>query len=335
MSKYASIVFNRSGYDPFIDYLKAFSIVFVLLAHSLSSSFQDKSLFYVWGDMQVPMFVLIQTFHAYKAGIQPNIKATYIFKRIVLPFLAIQLFLISVLLVVSSQSPAAILSQMYKGGGLGPGTYYVWIYLQLAILLPLIWKWINSTNKNIQLLFFVVFSIGVEVLFSYVNMPDYIYRLLATRYVFLIYLAYQLWVVDNIIINFKTIAISIISIIAVLFFAYSNYNLEPLFYNTGWAYHRWICYYYVSTLLVFLFWKVYHFIRENKKINSMVVFVGKCSYEIFLVQMIVFALYPISLLQYICPDFRDLTFVLSSIVVSIIGGGIFKTVFVDKLILKK
>ena len=89
-----AISFNKTGYDPFIDFLKAYSIICVVIAHILPAEFYKYILFQVWGDMQVPMFVLIQVFHAYKKGLKPQLNWSILFKRICLPFAAIQAFII-------------------------------------------------------------------------------------------------------------------------------------------------------------------------------------------------------------------------------------------------
>ena len=85
-----AISFNKTGYDPFIDFLKAYSIICVVVAHILPANFYKYILFQVWGDMQVPMFVLIQVFHAYKKGIKPKLNWESLFKRIFIPFVAVQ-----------------------------------------------------------------------------------------------------------------------------------------------------------------------------------------------------------------------------------------------------
>ena len=62
------VVFKRSGYDSFIDFLKGICILLVLLDHSLSL-IKEYSLFAIWGRPAVPIFLLIQVFHAYKRGV--------------------------------------------------------------------------------------------------------------------------------------------------------------------------------------------------------------------------------------------------------------------------
>lgn len=85
-----ALTFNKTGYDPFIDFLKAYSIICVVIAHILPAELYKYILFQVWGDMQVPMFVLIQIFHAYKKGAQPKLNWASLLRRICLPFIAAQ-----------------------------------------------------------------------------------------------------------------------------------------------------------------------------------------------------------------------------------------------------
>lgn len=58
---------NRTGYDPFIDYLKWVAILFVVLPHALPMHKEIASC--LWIDQAVPLFLMIQVFHAYKQRI--------------------------------------------------------------------------------------------------------------------------------------------------------------------------------------------------------------------------------------------------------------------------
>jgi peptidoglycan/LPS O-acetylase OafA/YrhL len=122
-------------------------------------------------------------------------------------------------------------------------------------------------------------------------LPDQIHRLLAIRYLFLIYLGW-IWVKKGIVINIFTITLSFLSVISIVYFAYFNCNNEPIFYTTNWSYHRWPCYFYVSTLLSFLLILIYQRISKFSFINRATIFLARCSYEIFLIQMAVIALIP-------------------------------------------
>ena len=113
-----TISFNKTGYDPFIDFLKAYAIICVIIAHIFPVKFWDYCLFRVWGDMQVPMFVLIQVFHAYKKGAAPIIKWYSLLKRIVLPFMVIQGFILLYRFLSESGDVHNLLITSMIGGGM-------------------------------------------------------------------------------------------------------------------------------------------------------------------------------------------------------------------------
>ena len=122
------LIFNKTGYDPFIDFLKAYSIICVVIAHILPVHFYKYALFEVWGDMQVPMFVLIQVFHAYKKELKPILNWQKLLKRILLPFVAVQTIIIGFKAITGG---GVLWTRFLVSGGFGPGSYYIWIYLFL------------------------------------------------------------------------------------------------------------------------------------------------------------------------------------------------------------
>jgi len=77
---------------------------------------------------------------------------------------------------------------------------------------------------------------------------------------------------------------------------YSTGSLKPFLHDTPWRTFHWVCYFYTAFLLPWLIWKVYD--RIPYRIRLLIGEIGKSSYEIFLVQMVVFTLYPYSLLSF-------------------------------------
>lgn len=86
-----TVQLKKTGYDPFITFMKGYAILCVLLAHALPNP--DATGYALWGGMQVPLFLLIQVFHAFKKD--PYFSFTKLMKRAVMPFLLIQLVLIA------------------------------------------------------------------------------------------------------------------------------------------------------------------------------------------------------------------------------------------------
>ena len=111
------------------------------------------------------------------------------------------------------------------------------------------------------------------------------------RYTFLILLALD-WINNGFKIDFKRIVLSVIGLVSILIFHYTNINMEPIFNNNAWHDFHWICYFWVAYALTWLIGCVYSKIQETKFVKKIIIPAGGGSYEIFLVQMAVFALFP-------------------------------------------
>ena len=276
--------FNKTGYDPFIDFIKAYAIICVLIGHTLPVTGMGYGL---WAGMQVPLFILVQTFHYYKKE-DSKLNITKLFQRIILPFIVIGLLEFGVLCILNGGGDNLALEGIKNGGGYGPGSYFPLIYIQIALLLPCFRGLFNRFSSNQLLCLFLLIAEGLEILCSLLQLPDWIYRLLAIRYVFLIYLGWE-WVRDGIKLNWKMIALSVLSALTIIYFedvsSFFHINNEPWFFNTAWKFHRWPCYYYCANGLVYLLYMVWRRIKNNAIIWKGVKILAKSSYEIFLVQM--------------------------------------------------
>lgn len=315
------IEFNKLGYDPLLDFFKAYAIVGVLISHTCYTlPYFNKLCPFFWVEMQVPIFVLIQAFHVLKKpSSELNLKKLFI--RIVLPFIIVQFGIIFISLIHKNTNIIQVVKIFIYGGGYGPGSYYPWIYIQLAIILYFVKPLFEKGNLINQLIVWIGICEGLEILESCINIPDFFHRLLAVRYLFLIVLAWY-WVKKGITINRVTLLLSILSMMSIAYFAYYSFNNEPFFYNTVWSYHRWPCYFYVSTLLCYLLNILYKKISKVSIINKVIKFLAKCSYEIFLTQMAVIAILPN--LNYIKNEyFALILWILLVWTVSLAGGYIF------------
>ena len=169
----------------------------------------------------------------------------------------------------------------------------------------------------------------IDIICSITHMPEQLYRLLALRYVFLILLGY-LWVKQGIVLNKRTITLAVCSILATLFFSYTNFDLEPLFFTTGWKTHRWLCYYFIATLFIVFLKRVYDKVSKHQIVNKIIREIGKCSYDIYLFQMAVFTLFTSNRLAFIENDYiRIMLWMVIAFLASIVGG-----VLINRLKLK-
>lgn len=83
-----TVTFNTKGYDGFIDFIKAYAILCVLFGHTFTPIL-DKVAYGVWAGMQVPLFILVQSFHTYKID-KATVNLLRILTRVVLPFVGFE-----------------------------------------------------------------------------------------------------------------------------------------------------------------------------------------------------------------------------------------------------
>lgn len=147
------ISLNKQGYEPFVDFLKGVCILCVLFLHTVPKLEYFGVCF--WASMAVPLFLLIQTFHVFKRDNEQvdYPKVSKQFRRIVLPYGIIQVFTVGMYCHrVDIDSIPQLVKAYTISGGFGPGSYYPWIYLQMALALPLCVKWIfkrNTLNNSV------------------------------------------------------------------------------------------------------------------------------------------------------------------------------------------
>lgn len=292
------ILFNLTGRDSFIDFIKFYSIICVVVSHCIPNYLYDWTLFRLWGSMQVPLFLLVQVFHALKREQLQTVDAKKIWKRIIAPFLFIQVFVWTGYLLAGVPIDE-VLSMARKGGGIGLGSYYPWIYVQFAVFLPLLTPFVKGAGDRTSAIVFIAVAILFEIIFSVINLDDNVYRLLCVRYLFLIYLGYH-WVSEGITMNSKTLVLSVLTLLVTLYFTLRSDNLEPVFFNTRWRTHRWICFYYVAYLLPFCLYRLFHKMQKSSYMGSLIKVISQSSYEIFLAQMVVFVWFPLYVKGLIC-----------------------------------
>ena len=305
MIKDMHIKFQTTGHDEFIDFIKSYAILCVIFGHTFPML--DKIGYGIWAGMQVPLFILIQTFHYLKKERNFKINVGKILGRVVVPFVIAEILTFIVAMFIKGESASTLIQEFIQKGGYGPGSYYPYIYLQITLLLPFFAILLKHFNKSGQqsaissqcqsqsqsqslLIVFLLLSEGFEILFSLIDFPDTIYRILAIRYIFLLYLGW-LWVKDGVIINKTMMLLSALSLCAIIYFEYVPIDNEPWFYSTGWRFHRWPCYFFVANGFIAILHYIWKFLKNNKFIVNAVKTIASATYEIFLVQMSVIYLF--------------------------------------------
>ena len=294
------IKLNKDGYEPFLDFLKGVCIIFVILTHCISPSLRKYSLFCLWGDMAVPLFLVVQVFQTYKRGTK-NIKINIakLLKRIVIPFLIAQACGVAILSFVGGIS---LLSSLRQFGGIGPGDYFPYIYIQFTILLSFLSPFFDKNKEMVIASFFILVSELLELACIYLSVGLHFYIFSFFRYTFLIYLGWLL-ANDRIQQNLITYILTLVSVVFILSFdgiiQLGVVNLSSVFYDKTFAIFHWISYFYVLFFFLFIIYDCYRLLQKYHFLNGFNRFLmlcGKYSYEIFLFQMIFFLISPVNIL---------------------------------------
>ena len=285
------MTFSTIGIDHSLDFVKGFAIICVLLNHCVADDVRQRMLFHVWGLPAVPFFLLIQTFHAYKRGLgNESLNLHKLWTRVARPFLLVELLILLFLVVEDPWVPLAERLKFFAyHGGAGTGAYYPWVYMQFAVILPLLKPLLRRVHGVRLALVFVAVSVGAEVLCCMANVPEWVYWLLCVRYVFLIYLGYIL-VVEGAVLNVLTLSLSAVSLAFVFWFEYADPRLEPLFYGANnWRDFHWICYFHVAFPLLYLLAKYFYWLWPGSWLERVMCSLGHHSFAIFIFQLFYFA----------------------------------------------
>ena len=108
-----TVIFNKTGYEPFFDFIKAYAILCVLMGHTIP--ILKETGYSLWYGMQVPLFVLVQVFHVLKKD-SYSFSIKKILNRIVCPFLLIQLIPLGLEIFRYGYSNNLIVSCLIRGG---------------------------------------------------------------------------------------------------------------------------------------------------------------------------------------------------------------------------
>lgn len=282
--------FSKIGHDLSLDFVKGIAILLVLLNHCTASAFQQDSWFFLWGYPAVPLFLLIQVFHAYKGGIgKKSVRWGKIWTRAMSPFLIAEVVILVATIAMYPLEPIRhlLLSMAYWGGG-GPGSYYPWIYFQFAILLPLLAPLFRNLSEKSLLVLFLLLSIGGEVFCNLAHIPEWLYRLLFVRYIFLIYLGYQM-VVRGVVLNILTLSLSLLSVVALYLFEVKDFQLFPVFYySESWKSFHWLCYFYIAYPMLYVLCRFFYWLPADSWLEKTVCKMGEHSYAIYIFQLFYF-----------------------------------------------
>ena len=185
------MVFVKDTHIDWIDGAKGVAIVAVVLLHSLPCLREIGWILHI--GQAVPIFLFIT---AYLISMRFESLQTYfqweriakMLKKVFVPFVFVLLIQL-VCLALIDRLPS--LKTIVKTGGIGPGSYYVWLYLQAWVIIPFIVILVRKLPIWVSMLIMLVVSIIAEYVFvpiAGIEHIDELYRLLPVRYLMVLYL---------------------------------------------------------------------------------------------------------------------------------------------------
>lgn len=264
----------------------------------------------------VPIFMVVSGYLGYakykkNCLIDLRHQIPKLFKRVLLPFLIILLIQIFLKLKIGNLNIESLLEK----GGIGPGSYYPYVFIQCAFCLPFIAAIVHRYKRVwVSSVIMICLSVCFNTLLDAVNISDSAYRLLAVRYLFYLYLG-CIWNKGGMKSKVTMTALVIMSAIFVYLQRYQYINFEPLFIN-DWRGYNWLGAFY-TTGVIYVLGKIYQ-ANFSAGLKKAFVLLGRYSYEIFLTQMFVFSFIKRKMFRGITPlSFQQLIYISITLVLSI------------------
>lgn len=269
-----------------IDFVKGLAAISVILLHTLPGEVLRGTLaiYHIW--QAVPIFIFLSFFlgfrHLEKTG--DTIKAYYskkrmkkLFMRVWLPLIILAVFE-SILFLGLGDNNRALRCLLCYGNG--PGKYYIWCYMQIWLLIPIIFFLLKKmgilTGGSILLIISTLLCFVYEKWIG--HSPGYS----CFRYLFLGVPAYIYIKGVNI---KKIMPFVVLSMIYLWVMRYIDVpEFADPFLPDGWEIQTSLAFFYTLFLFMLLL-KLFDRL-EASKIKDYIIHLGKISWEVFIVQMV-------------------------------------------------
>lgn len=281
------------------DFIKGIAIISVILLHA---GISHKYFSTYWIGQAVPLFIGVSCFLGCLSLFKNDGIRTYFGKerikrmviRIFKPFILAQIVLVGMYSITNNFSIKGFLA----GGGIGPGSYYPWVYIQLWVLIPFMFLLMRK-NTVIGMIIIMLVSIITNVLFATLNAAEWfqiplvnhkkewfvlLYRLCINRYLFIFPLVFLL--IEQKIKYSIVLFLGFIGAGCIYAMTYKDISIEPLVYTSGWEVYEYPSHCYTLLVLLYLY-KIYEYIP--KMVRNIVNKIGGNSWEIYNMQMIYFS----------------------------------------------
>lgn len=269
------------------DFVKGIAISFVILLHTIDRELL-LSIHHIYHIGQaVPLFILVTfvlSFASLSKRTGSEIQYWYslqrwnnMIRKIWLPYAILQALFVVMLFAINE--PQRLFS-LVKSGGMGPGSYYPWVYLQFWLIMPFLYHIIKYKNA-VYLGGAILLAINeiIQLGCTYLDVSHDFYRMFAGRYLFLAFWGYCF--MKKRISKYAYVLFAVIGIIYYLSLGKINY--------VPWLYSSWMSQqlpaYFYTIVLMKLIIELYDKIKGTK-FAQLIVTLGKYSWHVFLLQML-------------------------------------------------
>lgn len=269
-----------------VDFIKGIAAISVILLHTLPVNILYKSLavYHIW--QAVPIFLFITFYLGFRNFEKKGniFKGYYSKKRIKTLFLKLWLPLLilaileAIFFYATGDTNNAKSSLLCYGNG--PGSYYIWCYMQIWLMMPFIYLVLKRLGILTGGGILLIISILTDYLFErYVGCR---HGFACFRYIFLSVPAYMYVKGVN---NKIVIPLVLFSVIYLALMLYSKIPVyaDPILPN-GWEAQTSLGFFY--TLFLFIALSQLYDKLKASKIKDYITHLGTISWEVFLVQMV-------------------------------------------------
>lgn len=302
-----------------LDYIKAMSILMVVLTHgAFTDADRERPIFVFLINMAMPLFMLVygyvRTMTDRKKQASRKSKAVAWIKKIyniLVPACIAFVIELSLMYLFNGHLPADLLRLLWEEGGIGPGSYYVPILLQLLLLYPILQACFHK-NSILTTAAAVALFLVFEILAGRF-IDDKLYRLLCFRYLPFIVAGMNMAKYRGSLKKWKNsiFALSVVSFVWLYLVVYRDY--QPRIFSRWTTTAGPVVFWAMSIMLVFLL-----YVKPLKGIfGRLLSEIGQSSYYIFLTQLVWFGVplspqsltgLPAIVLNWICTVYFGIVF---------------------------
>lgn len=318
-----------------VDFIKGLAAISVIFLHTLPLSILKGTfaVFHIW--QAVPIFLFISFYLGFR-NIERNgnvYKSYYslqkvkkILLKIWLPLIILAVLEAVLFFAVGNHDKAIGCLFCYANG---PGSYYVWCYMQIWFMMPVIYLLLKRFGVVIGGGILLILSVLLDFLWE--RYTDLIPGYTCFRYLFISVPVFMYLKGGNV------KSLSLLAFFSMVYLVLMLYSSIPLYADPllpdGWEVQTSFGYFYTLSLFMLLL-KIYTKLR-NSKLKQYITHVGTITWEVFLVQMVLIGsglLNIISLRLFDSAYFQIPFTIIAALLISLLFAEIYK-MMLDRLFL--